>query len=158
MAKAGVSYHVGREPNQKYGETINGLQRQGAVHHQFIKQVDPFRIPGNPASGLLPGVWPAPKATTAMVIIAFKRTTSACVRRMSQRTADPGPSQKDTMNCDSNCYCATLRLAICVIHGTRSGCQIARPIQQQLCNQHRQHRDELRLSRGRLRNARQDLG
>lgn len=60
MAKAGVSYHVGREPNSQYGETINGLQRRGAVHHQFVKQVDPYVVPGNPQSGLLPGVWPAP--------------------------------------------------------------------------------------------------
>lgn len=60
MAKAGVSYHVGREANSKYGETINGLQIAGAVHHQFTKQVDPYRKPGDPSSGLLPGVWPAP--------------------------------------------------------------------------------------------------
>ncbi len=60
MAKAGVSYHVGREPNDRYGETINGLQIAGAVHHQFIKSVDPYVVPGDPSSGLLPGVWPAP--------------------------------------------------------------------------------------------------
>ena len=60
MAKAGVSYHVGRESNSKYGETINGLQIVGATHHQFTKRVDPYRKPGDPSSGLLPGVWPAP--------------------------------------------------------------------------------------------------
>jgi FAD dependent oxidoreductase len=60
MAKAGVSYHVGREANSKYGETINGLQIVGATHHQFTKKVDPYRKPGDPTSGLLPGVWPAP--------------------------------------------------------------------------------------------------
>lgn len=60
MAKAGVSYHVGREANSKYGETINGLQIAGATHHQFTKRVDPYRKPGDPSSGLLPGVWPAP--------------------------------------------------------------------------------------------------
>ena len=60
MAKAGVSYHVGREANSLYGETINGLQMAGAVHHQFTKQVDPYRKAGDPSSGLLPGVWPAP--------------------------------------------------------------------------------------------------
>ncbi len=60
MAKSGVSYHVGREANSKYGETINGLQIAGAVHHQFTKQVDPYRKAGDPSSGLLPGVWPAP--------------------------------------------------------------------------------------------------
>ena len=60
MAKAGVSYHVGREANSLYGETINGLQTAGAVHHQFTKQVDPYRKAGDPSSGLLPGVWLAP--------------------------------------------------------------------------------------------------
>ncbi len=60
MAKAGVSYHVGREANSQYGETINGLQIAGATHHQFTKRVDPYRKPGDPSSGLLPGVWPAP--------------------------------------------------------------------------------------------------
>ena len=61
MAKAGVSYHVGREPNDKYGETINGLQMRGTVHHQFVKQVDPFVNRGDPKSGLLPGVTPMPE-------------------------------------------------------------------------------------------------
>jgi len=61
MAKAGVTYHVGRESNDTYGETINGLQMRGTVHHQFVKQVDPFLKKGDPASGLLPGVTPLPK-------------------------------------------------------------------------------------------------
>ena len=60
MAKASVSYHVGRESNQTYGETINGLQIRGAVHHQFVKNVDAYRKSGNPSSGLLPGVTPMP--------------------------------------------------------------------------------------------------
>lgn len=60
MAKAGVSYHVGREANSKYGETINGLQLAGTIHHQFVKQVDPFVRKGDRASGLLPGVTPMP--------------------------------------------------------------------------------------------------
>ena len=61
MAKAGVSYHVGRESNQTYGETINGLQMRGTVHHQFVKPVDPYVKPGDAASGLLPGVTPMPE-------------------------------------------------------------------------------------------------
>lgn len=54
LAKAGVSYHVGREAAAKYGETVNGVRVKGAVHHQFIKAVDPYLIPGDPSSGLLP--------------------------------------------------------------------------------------------------------
>lgn len=60
MAKAGVSYHVGREPNRQYGETINGLQVAGAKHHQFVRKIDPYVKPGDPSSGLLPFVTQAP--------------------------------------------------------------------------------------------------
>jgi hypothetical protein len=60
MAAAGVSYHVGREANSVYGETLNGVQVGHATHHQFVKNVDPYLIPGNPQSGLLPGINPAP--------------------------------------------------------------------------------------------------
>jgi hypothetical protein len=56
MAKAGVSYTVGREANAVHGETLNGVQTANAIHHQFVKPVDPYVVPGNPASGLLPGV------------------------------------------------------------------------------------------------------
>jgi hypothetical protein len=60
MAKAGVSYTVGREANATYGETLNGVQVGHAVHHQFIKNVDPYVKPGDPDSGLLPGIEPTP--------------------------------------------------------------------------------------------------
>ncbi|MBI5768666.1 MAG: FAD-dependent oxidoreductase [Verrucomicrobia bacterium] len=56
LAKAGVSYHVGREANSVYGETINGVQTGHAVSHQFTKNVDPYVKPGDPSSGLLPGI------------------------------------------------------------------------------------------------------
>ncbi|MGH7139732.1 MAG: FAD-dependent oxidoreductase [Pirellulales bacterium] len=55
MAKAGVSYHVGREANFVYGETFNGVQL-GSKKHQFRVAVDPYVTPGDPASGLLPGI------------------------------------------------------------------------------------------------------
>ncbi len=60
MAKAGVDYHVGRESNRTYDETINGLQIRGAVHHQFVKNVDAYKKPGDPSSGLLPGITSMP--------------------------------------------------------------------------------------------------
>jgi hypothetical protein len=56
MAKAGVSYHVGREANATYGETINGIQVGGAKSHQFKVEVDPYVKKGDPTSGLLPGI------------------------------------------------------------------------------------------------------
>ena len=54
MAKAEVSYTIGREANQKYGETWNGVQL--LTKHQFPDGVDPYKIPGNPTSGLLWGI------------------------------------------------------------------------------------------------------
>lgn len=56
MALAGVSYTVGREANSRYGETLNGVQTRRATHHQFNHPVDPYIVPGDPSSGLLPGV------------------------------------------------------------------------------------------------------
>jgi hypothetical protein len=57
MAAAGVSYHVGRESNATYGEQYNGNQ-VGVLHHAhyFKEIVDPYRVPGDPASGLLPRI------------------------------------------------------------------------------------------------------
>ena len=56
LAKAGCAYHVGREANAIYQETLNGVQTAHAKSHQFTKPVDPYLKPGDPASGLLPGV------------------------------------------------------------------------------------------------------
>src|SRR5262249_37607706 len=53
MAKAGVSYRVGREANFEYGETLNGIRAE-TPKHQFIVPVDPYLKPGEPGSGLLP--------------------------------------------------------------------------------------------------------
>ena len=55
LAKAGVSYTVGREANAQYDETLNGVQF-GQRWHQFNENVDPYQVPGDPSSGLLPGV------------------------------------------------------------------------------------------------------
>jgi len=61
MAAAGVSYTVGREPNAKYGETLNGAARaQNVKNHRFVVKVDPFVTPGVPDSGLLHGIDPGP--------------------------------------------------------------------------------------------------
>ncbi len=58
MAASGVSYHVGREGNARYGELYNGCSI--AIIHQFDRFVDPYCVPGDPASGLLPGIDTAP--------------------------------------------------------------------------------------------------
>ncbi|MEZ6111350.1 MAG: FAD-dependent oxidoreductase [Pirellulaceae bacterium] len=61
MAAAGVSFHVGREANRVYGETWNGIQ-VGTLHHGhwFKKPVDPYVVPGDPSSGVLPRISPDP--------------------------------------------------------------------------------------------------
>lgn len=56
LAASGVSYIVGRESNDLYGETLSGCQRAMARSHQFVKGVSAYVIPGDPSSGLLPGV------------------------------------------------------------------------------------------------------
>ena len=56
MAAAGISYHVGREANAVYGETLNGVQTARAISHQFMNFVDPYVVPGDPESGLLPRI------------------------------------------------------------------------------------------------------
>lgn len=54
FARAGVKYFVGREDNSAYNETVNGFQI--AKTHQFRFPIDPYRTPGDPQSGLLPGI------------------------------------------------------------------------------------------------------
>ena len=75
MAAAGVSYEVGRESSQAYGESLNGVQlypeglpedvdsvkidyfnRIPRNRHQFPDGVDPYVEKGNPDSGLLWGI------------------------------------------------------------------------------------------------------
>lgn len=56
LAAAGVTYAVGREANRTYGETLNGVQISNAHKHQFEKPIDPYVVPGDPSSGLLPRI------------------------------------------------------------------------------------------------------
>jgi hypothetical protein len=53
MAAAGVSYALGREPNRRYGETLNGIRFSPA---ERTAAIDPYVRPGDPASGLLPRI------------------------------------------------------------------------------------------------------
>jgi hypothetical protein len=64
MAAAGVDYHVGREANSIYDEKKNGVQ-VGVLHHGhhfgvLKDKVSPYKIPGEPSSGLLPRISAAP--------------------------------------------------------------------------------------------------
>ena len=66
IAAAGISYTVGREGNDQYGENLNGVQANdtsltllGTVsangrHHNFVHGVDPYIVKGDKSSGVLP--------------------------------------------------------------------------------------------------------
>lgn len=60
LAEAGVSYAIGREPSDQYGESYNGVQPKGpgSNNHNFVPGVDPYVVNGDPASGLLPHIDP----------------------------------------------------------------------------------------------------
>ena len=53
---AGVTFTVGREANAAYNETYSGIQTARATKNQLRDGIDPYQTPGDPASGLLPGV------------------------------------------------------------------------------------------------------
>ena len=58
LAAAGIPFHVGREARSIYGENWNGIQ-VGVLHHAHHfgdLRISPYRTPGDPAGGLLPGV------------------------------------------------------------------------------------------------------
>jgi hypothetical protein len=60
MAAAGITYNVGREGTDVYGEDWNGVQT-GAYHHRhhfmvLDQPIDPYIVPGDPSSGLLPRI------------------------------------------------------------------------------------------------------
>ncbi|HKK42788.1 MAG TPA: FAD-dependent oxidoreductase, partial [Bacteroidales bacterium] len=57
MAAAGVHYTVGREANSVYNEKWDGVEKGVFQHgHYFKADVDPYVIPGDPSSGLLPRI------------------------------------------------------------------------------------------------------
>ncbi len=57
MASAGVKYTVGREAGNVYNEKWNGVQKGVSHHaHYFKEKIDPYKVPGDPSSGLLPRI------------------------------------------------------------------------------------------------------
>lgn len=57
---AGVSYFVGREDNSVYNETLSGFQlpeyHKQSGWHQFPDGISPYKVPGDPASGMVWGI------------------------------------------------------------------------------------------------------
>jgi hypothetical protein len=79
MARAGVSYAIGREPNAQYGESYNGVELRDK--HQFPDGVDPYRVSGVPGSGLLPeitGVGVEPRGTGGRGVQAYNYRMALC--------------------------------------------------------------------------------
>lgn len=56
MAKADVSYTIGRESNEVYGETLNGITAADNSHNGVPTGISPYVIKDDPSSGLLPNV------------------------------------------------------------------------------------------------------
>jgi len=56
MAASKVDYRVGREGNDVYQETLNGVQVNQSLINQFVNRIDPFGKVGDPTSGLLPRI------------------------------------------------------------------------------------------------------
>ncbi|MDR1602997.1 MAG: FAD-dependent oxidoreductase, partial [Tannerella sp.] len=54
MARAGVSYFTGRESNERYDESLDGVQM--SILHQFPDSIDPYCIEGDPSGGLCWGI------------------------------------------------------------------------------------------------------
>jgi hypothetical protein len=80
MAAAGVKYHIGREGSVQYNEEWNGVQVGDlpVKHHDFDNlKISPYKIPGNPASGLLPRISADPPGNRGD---ADKRIQAYCYR------------------------------------------------------------------------------
>ena len=70
LATANISYTIGREANDKYKETLNGVNTtlkdttmtgypaHNSINHNFVDGVDPYITKGDPNSGLLPFIHP----------------------------------------------------------------------------------------------------
>jgi hypothetical protein len=60
LGMSGVSYTVGREDNKQYHETVDGFfladYHKQSGYHQFPDGVSPYKIPGDPSSGLIWGI------------------------------------------------------------------------------------------------------
>lgn len=95
MAAAGVSYATGREGKIVYGEAHNGVQLRHL--NQFDCAVDPFVQPGDPSSGLLPGVHRTgvPEDGTGDDLIQAYNFRVCMTRRDDIRVPFPKPKDYD---------------------------------------------------------------
>ena len=90
MAKAGVSYMVGREDNARFGEKYNGVYFSNHSHLPRFP-VDPYKVEGDPSSGLLEGV---SGASAGAIGKGDKKLQSYCFRMWATRAGDKVPWPK----------------------------------------------------------------
>ena len=108
MAEAGVSYHVGREANSVYGEQWNGVQTNVFHHgHYFQEPVDPYLIPGDPESGLLPYISADPPGEYGS---GDNRLQAYCFRMCLSRNPDNRISFPKPPGYDADRYELALRV------------------------------------------------
>ncbi len=129
MEAAGVEYHVGREANAVYGETLNGVQpKLNVKNHRFTHAVDPFVKPGDPATGLLWGIQVKelpPDGTGDRCVQAY------CYRLCTTDVAGKPPSLAEAGRLRRVALRATAAQLrgrrSTARRGTRCGCPIAKP-------------------------------
>ncbi|MEK8108370.1 FAD-dependent oxidoreductase [Micromonospora sp. M12] len=108
LAMAGVGFTVGRESNDTYGETINGVQSRNT--HQFAYPIDPYVTAGSPASGLLPGISATPLARRSVATTGSRRTASGCASPR-RPTGSRSANRPATTRSGTSCCCGTSRPA-----------------------------------------------
>lgn len=97
LARAGVSYAVGRESNSTYGETYNGVQTFHP-NHNFNNRIDPYVVPRDKSSGLLPGISDAslaPVGTRDKHVQAYN--FRMCLTQAADRIPFPKPKHYDPL-------------------------------------------------------------
>jgi ribulose 1,5-bisphosphate synthetase/thiazole synthase len=93
VARAGVEHVAGREANADFGEKLNGIQIGArSAPHNFQWRVDPYVVPGDPASGVIEGVDATPYSAEDHGK-ADKRYQPFCFRVFATRK-DPLPWPK----------------------------------------------------------------
>lgn len=102
MAAAGLTYAVGREACSVYNETWNGVQADAKHHgHYFKDNIDPYKIPGKPESGLLYGISPEPIAQNCT---GDKKIQAYCFRLCMSNNPDNRVPFPKPENYDSSKY------------------------------------------------------
>ena len=113
MAAAGVAYHVGREANDVYGETLNGVQpKLNVKNHRFTQAGRSVRAAGRSGVGAVVGHSnEEPRRPMAAATAACRPIASACARPTYQKIAAPGRSRPTTTSRATNSCCATSKRA-----------------------------------------------